>query len=81
MKTWLMTLPLVCAVGVAMADDMGKEGNGEEMKSAAAPGMAPAHYRMAHHRTKRLPSGDLRHCLDLQTNAAIIRCSETRRKR
>jgi hypothetical protein len=81
MKTWLMTLPLLCAVGVAVADSMEKERTAGQMESAAVPGMAPAHYRMAHHRPKRLPSGDLRHCLDLQTNAAIIRCSETRRKR
>ena len=77
MKAWFITLPLLCAVGVAMADSMEKEGAAGQIESAAAP----AHYRMANHRTKRLPTGDMRHCLDLKTNAEIIRCSETRRKR
>lgn len=28
---------------------------------------------------RTLPKGDVRHCLDLKTRTAVIRCSETRR--
>lgn len=80
-KIGLVALPLLFAVGFAMADSMEKEGAADQMESAAAPSMAPAHYRIARHGAKRLPSGDIRHCLDLQTNEAIIRCSETRRRK
>lgn len=82
MKTiGFIALPILCAVGAAMADDMGKEGAADKMEAAAAPAKAPAQYRMAGQGTKRLPSGDIRHCLALRTNEAIIRCSETRRRK
>ena len=80
-KIGFIALPLLCAAGLAMADSMEKEGTADQMQSAAAPSMAPAHYRMARHGVKRLPSGDIRHCLDMQTNEAIIRCSETGRRK
>lgn len=80
-KIGLMLLPLLCAAGVAMADSMGKEGVAEQMESAAVPAKAPAHYRMARSGMKRLPGGDIRHCLDRKTSAEIIRCSETRRSK
>jgi hypothetical protein len=73
-----IALPLL-AVGVALADGM------EEGKAAGQPEAAaatqPAQDRMAGPAAKSLPGGDLRHCLDKQTNAAIIRCSETPRKK
>ena len=80
-KIGLMLLPLLCAAGVAMADSMGKEGPAEPREAAAAPAKAPAHYRMARSGMKRLPSGDIRHCLDMKTSAEIIRCAETRRRK
>ena len=73
-----IALPLVCTVGVALADDVG-EGKAVAQPEAAATQPAPD--RMAGHAGKRLPSGDLRHCLDQKTNAAIIRCSDRPRKR
>ena len=73
-----IVLPLLCAVGVAMADDMGKAAAAAQPEAAAAPA-APG--RMAGHVARRLPGGDIRHCLDQETNAAIIRCSETRRRK
>ncbi|MHB1084899.1 MAG: hypothetical protein ACYCZA_08665 [Thiobacillus sp.] len=76
-----IALPLLCAASVAMADNPEKEGTAVQMESATAPGMAPAHYRMARDGKRRLPHGDIRYCLDLKTSADIIRCSETRRKR
>jgi hypothetical protein len=80
-KIGLIMLPLVCAVGVAMADGMEPEGTADQTATMASPGMAPAHHPMARNGAKRLPHGDLRYCLDLKTRAAIIRCSETRRIR
>ena len=74
-----IALPLVCAVGVALADDMGDGKAAGQTEAAAAS--RPAQERMVGPAAKRLPSGDLRHCLDRQTNAAIIRCSERPRKK
>lgn len=80
MKIWLMTLPFLCGVGVAMADDIEGEGPAAQQQAESAAAAAPAHPRMARHAAGRLPHGDIRHCLDMKTNAAIIRCAESRRK-
>lgn len=77
MRTCLIALSLVGAAGVAMADGMENEATADQTTTATAPSKAPAHYRGS----KRLPGGDIRHCLDLKTSAAIIRCSETQRKK
>lgn len=79
-KIGFIVLPLLCAAGLAMADGMENAGSAAQTETAAAPAKAPAHHRMVRHGVKRLPRGDIRHCLDLKTNAAIIRCSETGRK-
>jgi hypothetical protein len=80
-KIGIMALPLLCAAGFAMADGMETEGTAAQMEPAAVSAKAPAHYRMARHGVMRLPRGDIRQCLDLKTNAEIIRCSETRRRK
>jgi hypothetical protein len=81
MKIGLIALPLLCALGVAMADGVEREAaTGQMETAAAATDKTQARGRMVRHKAKRLPKGDLRQCLDLQTNEAIIRCSETRRK-
>ena len=77
MKIGFMMLPFLCVAGVAMADGMDQAAANQ---TAAAPAKASAHHRMEHNRPKRLPSGDLRHCLELKTSKEIIRCSEMRRK-
>lgn len=84
MKTWLITLSLLCVVIPAMADDIPPEPANAQPEAAMAREVAkdtaqPA--KAMHHRTRRLPRGDLRHCLDLKDNAAIIACSEKRQKR
>jgi len=76
MKTGLMLLPLLCAANGAMANGVGKAGAAERTTAAAAPAGIPARDRMGH-----FPRGDLRHCLDPKPDAAIIRCTETRRKK
>ncbi len=82
MKIGFMAWPLLLAASGAMADSIeptGTEGRMEPVAAASAP--APAHYRMVNHRPKRLPGGDIRHCLDLKSSADIIRCSETGRRK
>lgn len=82
MKTWLITLPFLCAVGIAHAEDKmpapAAQPEAPMAKEATAP-VEPA--KTMPHRTKRLPRGDLRKCLDLKDNEAIIRCAETGRKK
>jgi hypothetical protein len=79
-KIGIIALPLLCAVGFAMADGMEKAEATAQTETAAVPAGATAHHRMARREVKRLPRGDLRQCLELKTDAAIIRCSETGRK-
>lgn len=76
MKTWLIPLTLLCTGGLAHADVMPDATPATE---AAAPAKAKA--KPAKHKPARLPHGDLRHCLDLSSNAAIIRCAEKPGKR
>ena len=85
MKILLMMLPLLVAANVAM-------GQGVEPEAAVAPDAAPApdknqvqcrgDVRDSHDRYMvRLRQGrDMRHCLNLKTNEAIIRCAEPGRK-
>tara|TARA_R110002049_G_scaffold76956_2_gene197259 strand:+ start:93 stop:329 length:237 start_codon:yes stop_codon:yes gene_type:complete len=78
MKAGLSILPLMCLASVALA--AGDAETNPPVPSGAAPGMEPAHYRMAKGKKKNLPSGDLRPCLELKTSKEIIRCSEKRHK-
>ncbi|MDP1929601.1 MAG: hypothetical protein Q8K62_13935 [Thiobacillus sp.] len=85
MKILLMMLPLLVAVNVAM-------GQGVEPEAAAVPDEAQApdknqvqrrgDVRDSHDRYMgNLRQGrDMRRCLNLKTNEAIIRCAEPGRK-
>lgn len=85
MKVLLMLLPLLVAANVAM-------GQGVEPEAAVAPDEAPApdknqvqrrgDVRDSHDRYMgSLRQGrDMRRCLNLKTNEAIIRCAEPGRK-
>jgi len=79
MKIRFIALPLLCVAGVAMADGVDREAG--QAGAVAAQERMQERERAHTRRTTRLPQGDLRHCLDLKTNEAIIRCSETRRRR
>ena len=80
MKKILLLVTLLSATGLAhAADEPGQ--NVMAAPSAASPAMTPAHYRMKGNKQIRLPSGDLRTCLELKDRNAIIRCAETRRKK
>lgn len=87
MKIGLVLLPLLCVAGVAMGQDV-EPGAG----AAAAPDAAQApdrnpvqprtDVRDSHDRYSGKPrqGRDMRRCLKLKTNAAIIRCAEPGRK-
>jgi hypothetical protein len=76
MKTWLISLPLLCAVNVAMAQDVEREKAAAPAEAVAAPEKAQAGDRTVVPKTKQRQGGDLRHCLALKTNKEIIRCTE-----
>ena len=91
MKNWIISLPFLCATGVAMAQDAAPEGGGGQPAAVVAPAegagadaseapvkaKARSGGRVAKHSAKGLPTGDVRHCLDKKTRAEVIRCSET----
>lgn len=81
MKTWFITLPLLCAVGFAYADSMSGSPVAGEAQIAPVQMKAQAKPKVHKHRMKRLPHGDLRYCLDLSSNTEIIRCAEKTRRR
>jgi len=79
-RAWSMILPLLFAVSGAMADGM-EPAAAAAQESEAVTGRVPVRERVRAHTPTRLPQGDIRHCLDLRSNQAIIRCAETGRKR
>lgn len=109
MKTWIITLPFLCATAVATAQGADQPATvaaanepvvvpaeiltpAEPAAVEAAPAVAPeakapmkrkaaAKRRTSKRGSKTLPTGDMRHCLDMKTSQEIIRCSETRRKK
>lgn len=54
-------------------------GSGAGKAADSSPRKA-SHKKQVNHQTRSLPSGDMRHCLDLKTNEEIIACSEKRAK-
>lgn len=82
MKTWFIALPLVCMVSVAMAAGPEKDQRPGQVQAGAIHHKAKhkAHHGMHRHTARHLPKGDMRYCLDLKDNKAIIRCSESRKK-
>lgn len=86
MKTWLMMLPLVCAVNAAMAQGAETGGPAAQTEPVKTQEMArtqenaQTREKATASRNKR-QGGDLRHCLDRKTNKEIIRCSEKNRRK
>jgi len=85
MKIGLMLLPLLCAASVAWGQDT-EPGAAVAPDAAQAPGsnqvQARTDVRDSHDRYIGKPrqGRDMRRCLKLKTNAAIIRCAEPGRK-
>ncbi|MDO9467922.1 MAG: hypothetical protein Q7J36_11535 [Thiobacillus sp.] len=79
MKIGHLAWPLLCIAGMAMA-----QANNPEAAPAAAAVQEPAPQQVVVRtstRPLRETGPDLRRCLELKTQAAIIRCAETGRRR
>lgn len=80
MKTWLIPLTLLCAAALAQAaDDMPDANPAPAAETAPAPAQPQA--RAPQRKFTPRSHADLRHCLDLNSNEAIIRCAEKQRRR
>jgi hypothetical protein len=79
MKHLLIGLAALVIAPAVMASEPAPAKAGQEptVKAAAAKTHASKKKR-APAGKQHLPSGDLRHCLELKTNAEIIKCSEGR---
>jgi hypothetical protein len=79
-KIGLMTLPLLCAANLALAQEPAPAAAAAPADTAEAPAMAQAPAQMAPSKPMRRQGRDMRRCLKLKTNEAIIRCAEPGRK-
>jgi hypothetical protein len=77
MKSWLIALPLLFAFSLAQAEEKPQQ---KEQPKTDTPPAKVSHAKKYKHSPRHLPKGDLRYCLDLKDNEAIIRCAETGRK-
>jgi len=78
MKYWLIALPLLFVFCSAKADEP-PQAKEHVHASGAMPAKAD-HAKEPKYSKRHLPRGDLRFCLKLKSNEAIIRCAETGRK-
>ncbi|MBK6742685.1 MAG: hypothetical protein IPG66_06755 [Hydrogenophilales bacterium] len=84
MRKSLIALFLAFVATTAFAVDKAAEGKIAAPASVAKPEpvvetVTPETPRVHKRKVKRLPRGDMRHCLELKGNAAIIKCAETRK--
>lgn len=79
-KIGLMTLPLLCAANFALAQDVMPPAAAAPVDTAEAPAMAQASAQMAPRKPMQRQGRDMRRCLKLKANEAIIRCAEPGRK-
>jgi len=80
-KIGLMALPLLCAANLALAQDATPAAAAAPVDDTAeAPAMVQASAQMAPSKPVRRQGRDMRRCLKLKTNEAIIRCAEPGRK-
>lgn len=79
-KIGLMTLPLLCAANLALAQDAMPAAAAAPADTAEAPATVQASAQMAPGKPMRRQGRDMRRCLKLKTNEAIIRCAEPGRK-
>jgi hypothetical protein len=82
MRAWLITLTLLFAFSVEAEEGAGTGAAGTGAASAQeSVKVSRSHKKRSGHkaRHRRLPTGDLRHCLEFKDNAEIIKCAETRR--
>lgn len=78
MKTWMFFAALFFATSLAVAADTSDNVEVDSDGSAVQP--VPTGTAAKRHKARALPRGDLRHCLKLKDNHAIIACAEGRRR-
>ncbi|MBW8327640.1 MAG: hypothetical protein K0M48_00275 [Thiobacillus sp.] len=76
----LMVLPLLCAAGVAMAQEGGPPGAASAAGQAAEQEQVRVQAQATERQDVRRQGADMRRCLNLKDNRAIIRCAEPGRK-
>lgn len=83
MKIWLITLPLLCVAGAAMAQETGPAGADAAQAQEQLQDKAQVQAQVRDQKAKAKPrqGADMRHCLDKKDSKAIIRCAEPGRKR
>ncbi|MES2370259.1 MAG: hypothetical protein V4554_12355 [Pseudomonadota bacterium] len=79
-KIGLMTLPLLCAANLVLAQEPAPAAAAAPADIAEAPTTAQTPAQMAPSKPMRRQGRDMRRCLKLKTNEAIIRCAEPGRK-
>ena len=73
-------LPLLCAASVAMAQEGGQQDAAGMAEPVAAQESVQVQQQATVRKDVRRQGADMRRCLELKTNAAIIRCAEPGRK-
>ena len=76
MKIGFILLPLAMLAGAALADEVMPPAPAEAPAVQATASPSPAESA----KPKRRHGADMRHCLDLKDDKAIIRCAEPGRK-
>jgi hypothetical protein len=82
MKTsWMwIAVPFLAVAGPTGADGMGPAPAPGQEEARPVPSAVPAKpkaRKKGRHTARRLPGGDLSHCLALPDNLEVIRCAET----
>lgn len=80
MNKILMGLPLLCAASVVLAQGGASEGT-TTMETTQTRDQAQVQVQVTVRKPRPQEGPDLRRCLEMKTNAAIIRCAETGRRR
>jgi len=79
MKTWLVTLPLLCAAGMAMAQGAADD-KAAVAEPAATQGQAQAGPPAGTAKARPRQGGDIRYCLERKSNKAIHGCAAKKRR-
>jgi len=79
-KAGLMTLSLLCAAGVAMAQENRQPEAHSASEPVAAQEQLQVQERVEARKAVRRQGADMRRCLELKDSRAIIRCAEPGRK-
>lgn len=80
MTIGLAVLPLLCGAAVAMAQEGGQPGVAGAAEPVAAQEPIRTQERAQTRKKVQRQGADMRRCLELKDNRAIIRCAEPGRK-